>query len=194
MKMRTERNRPSCQERLSHVEANVPNSVPRILRYLHTRGSLLSRRGGIRLVSAGGSPYYVIVGIAFFSVAVLLFLRSAGALWAYAAIILGTMAWAVWEVGLDWWQLAPRGDFVVILGLFLSLPWVAVGAKSTNGNYQAIFRSGWLALVASIALSGVVAVLALATPSHDLNGSLPDRTAATGFAPQPGLSGGEWIA
>jgi quinoprotein glucose dehydrogenase len=150
--------------------------------------------GGIWLLTKGGSPYYLVAGIAFVAVGVLLVLRNPWALWMYTAIILGTMVWALWEVGIDWWQLAPRGDVVVILGVFLSWPWVAVGAKSANGRDQAIFKSGWLALVASIALSGVVAVLALATTSHDLQGSLPDRTAAIGFAPQPSLSGGEWIA
>ena len=150
--------------------------------------------GGIGLISAGGSPYYVIVGIAFLAVAVLLFLRNAWALWTYAAIILGTMAWAVWEVGLDWWQLAPRGDFVVLLGVLLALPWVAGGAKTPSASDGAVFRSGWGALVASVLLSGVVAVLALAISSHDRRGTLPDRTATAGSNPQPSLLAGEWIA
>jgi quinoprotein glucose dehydrogenase len=90
--------------------------------------------GGIWLLTKGGSPYYLVAGIAFVAVGVLLVLRNPWALWMYTAIILGTMVWALWEVGIDWWQLAPRGDVVVILGVFLSWPWVAVGAKSANGR------------------------------------------------------------
>lgn len=40
----------------------------------------------------------------------LLAVRCAEALWVYAALLLNTIAWAVWEVGLDFWSLAPRGD------------------------------------------------------------------------------------
>ena len=34
----------------------------------------------------------------------------------YALIVLGTLVWALWEVGLDWWPLAARGGLIVVLG------------------------------------------------------------------------------
>jgi quinoprotein glucose dehydrogenase len=150
--------------------------------------------GGIWLISAGGSPYYLVVGLAFVAVAALLLLRSPWASWAYAAIIVGSIVWAIWEVGLDWWQLAPRGDFVVVFGVLLAIPWVAAGARPANSSGAAIFRLGWRALLASIVLSGAVGLLALFVPSHELSGSLPDRATGAVFTPPPSLAAGEWVA
>jgi glucose dehydrogenase len=38
--------------------------------------------------------------------AVLLIARQRSALWVYAAVVIGTLVWAVSEVGFDWWPLA----------------------------------------------------------------------------------------
>ncbi|WP_162913090.1 hypothetical protein [Rhodospirillaceae bacterium SYSU D60014] len=51
--------------------------------------------------------------------------------------MLGSLGWAVWEVGLDWWQLAPRGDVIVLIGLYLLMPWITPrpdAANRTPGN------------------------------------------------------------
>lgn len=55
----------------------------------------------------------------------LLGIRRAQALWAYAALLLGTIVWAIWEAGLDFWTLAPRGDMLAPLGVWLMLPFTA---------------------------------------------------------------------
>ncbi|OWK21515.1 hypothetical protein AJ88_16830 [Mesorhizobium amorphae CCBAU 01583] len=65
--------------------------------------------GGIWLASLGGSWYYVITGLAFLLAGWLLYRRKSIALWLYAAIVIGTLCWAVWEIGFDWWELGPRG-------------------------------------------------------------------------------------
>ena len=65
------------------------------------------------LVTLGGSWYYLIVGIAFLVTAWLLLRRRAEALWLYSAILVGSILWAVWEVGFDWWQLGARGGVIV---------------------------------------------------------------------------------
>src|SRR4051812_9997025 len=80
--------------------------------------------GGFWLILLGGSFYYLIAGISLLAMAWLLALRRAGALWIHAALLLGTMAWAVWEVGLDFWSLAPRGDVLVPLGVWLLFPFI----------------------------------------------------------------------
>ncbi len=64
--------------------------------------------GGINLLTLGGSPYYAIAGAVFVIVAALLVLRRREALALYGLFTLGSLAWAVWEVGFDWWQLGPR--------------------------------------------------------------------------------------
>lgn len=73
--------------------------------------------GGAQLVLLGGSPYFLIAGLVFLGTALLLFLRRVEALWLYGLFILGSLIWAVSEVGLDWWQLGPRGGLIVVLGL-----------------------------------------------------------------------------
>lgn len=64
--------------------------------------------GGVWLVAIGGSWYYPIAGLVMVGVTVLLLRRKQSALWLYAALLLATMIWGVWEVGFDFWALTPR--------------------------------------------------------------------------------------
>ena len=52
-------------------------------------------------------------------------MRRRTALWVYALLMLGALGWALYEVGTDWWQLAPRGSIIAPLGLWLLTPWIA---------------------------------------------------------------------
>src|SRR3954454_23723424 len=81
--------------------------------------------GGAWLEALGGSAYYLIAGIMLLLTSWLLGRRRAEALWVYAALLAGTMAWAIWEAGLDFWTLAPRGDVLAPLGVWLMLPFIA---------------------------------------------------------------------
>jgi quinoprotein glucose dehydrogenase len=64
--------------------------------------------GGVWLVAAGGSPYYLIAGLGLLvSGGLLLLLRPVG-IWIYAAVWIATIVWAIWEVGLRGWGLVPR--------------------------------------------------------------------------------------
>lgn len=65
-------------------------------------GTVLAYQGG-RLVAVGGSWYYLIAGIALFLAGVLLALGKRAGLWLFGATLAGTIAWALWEVGLDGW-------------------------------------------------------------------------------------------
>ena len=78
--------------------------------------------GGVTLVTLGGSFYYAIAGLAVVASAILLWRGRLLGAWLYAAMLLGTLAWALWEVGLDGWQLLPRLLMWVVLGLWLLLP------------------------------------------------------------------------
>lgn len=81
--------------------------------------------GGGYLLSLGGSPYYVIAGLAMLATAFLLFKRHWTAYLVYAIFILATVIWAVWEAGFYWWALATRLGFPLIFGALMLLPWVA---------------------------------------------------------------------
>ena len=80
--------------------------------------------GGGWLLSLGGSAYYLIAGACLVGVAWLLIRGSRAAYWLYAALLAGTLIWAVFEVGFDFWALAPRGDVLVPLAVWLLLPFV----------------------------------------------------------------------
>ncbi|MEI2418496.1 PQQ-binding-like beta-propeller repeat protein [Orrella sp. JC864] len=81
--------------------------------------------GGGWLLILGDTPFYLAAGLAMAATAVLLWRRRPAALWVYTALVLATLAWALWEAGLDWWPLAARGDVVFVLGLVLLTPWIA---------------------------------------------------------------------
>src|SRR4051794_17396017 len=83
--------------------------------------------GGIRLVGLGGSPYYIIAGLLLVVTAILILRRQRAALWLYAALLLGTILWALAEVGLDCWALTPRLTGPAILGLWFAIPAVRRG-------------------------------------------------------------------
>ena len=69
--------------------------------------------GGLWLVTLGGSVFYLFAGLMFLITAGLLLMRKAVALWVYAVLVVAALAWAIWEVGFDWWQLGPRGGMRV---------------------------------------------------------------------------------
>lgn len=147
--------------------------------------------GGGWLLSLGGSPYYLVTGLAFLVTAILLFRRSAAAIWLYALIILGSLGWAIYEVGFDWWQLGPRGGIIVLLGLWMMLPAIRrpLGFASPTGiPYPASAMPLAIAVVVAIAVAGY----SLTQDPHDVAGTLPtDIVNAT-----PALGGnvpaGEW--
>src|SRR5580700_625217 len=87
-------------------------------------GLALAVAGGW-LAILGGSVYYFLAGIGIVIAGVLLLARRTEALWVYAAVLIGTLAWAIWEIGFDWWPLAARGDILFLLALWLLTPWIA---------------------------------------------------------------------
>lgn len=78
--------------------------------------------GGIWLVMLHGSPYYLLAGLALLITGVGLIRGRWWSLWVYGLAWLGTVAWALWESGLDAWALEPRLLVPTLLGLYLLLP------------------------------------------------------------------------
>ncbi|WP_315806756.1 MULTISPECIES: glucose/quinate/shikimate family membrane-bound PQQ-dependent dehydrogenase [unclassified Bradyrhizobium] len=138
--------------------------------------------GGAWLLALGGSLYYIIAGAALLVTAWLLWQRRAEALWVYAALLLGTMAWALWEVGLDFWSLAPRGDVLVPLGIWLLLPFI-------TAHLAGDMRPARWGLVAVLVLAAIVLGASLRGDRFGLNRVLQQAAAtnapgnASGNAP-----------
>lgn len=83
--------------------------------------------GGVQLLLLGGSFYYAITGLAVTASAVLLWRGRKLGLWLYVAMLAWTFVWALWEVGLDGWGLAPRLIGPFVLGLWFLFPHVRRG-------------------------------------------------------------------
>ncbi|KAA0969333.1 glucose/quinate/shikimate family membrane-bound PQQ-dependent dehydrogenase [Aureimonas fodinaquatilis] len=154
--------------------------------------------GGIMLIAAGGSWYYAIAGAGFGLTAWLLYNRRPAALLAYALIVVGTLVWALWEVGFDWWPLAARGGLIFVIGAVLLTPPITrrLGLQTLPQALDGIpghsyaFRGIGLALSASLALATAVAVVSWFTDLHRISGE-----AVSAEAPAPNelnVPDGEW--
>lgn len=167
-------------------------------------GVLVAGAGGW-LVSLGGSPYYLIAGLALLASGVLLARRSAAALWVYAALLLGSTAWAVWEVGVDWWPLAARLDVLFVLGLWLATSWMRrsllrepaplqPGASGDAAARASALRMPRMALGLALLLSAVLAAASWFTAPHELAGKLAGESVPAPAQAAPTLPDGEWHA
>lgn len=112
--------------------------------------------GGGWLLTLGGSPYYIVVGIGFLATAVLLFRGRVEAMAVYALTLAGTLIWAIWEIGFDWWQLAPRGGIPVFLGLLLLVPaaWRPLKSRAAPTQITRFPAALGGVVAASIAVAG----------------------------------------
>lgn len=130
---------------------------------------------GVLLVLAGGSAYYGLAGIATLAAAVLLILRDRRGDAVYAAMLAGTLAWAIGEAGTDPWALMPRIVGPSILGLWFLLPHMPrMGRPSILGRW------GWSAPVSIATLLFFALCFAAA-----------DRGPAPGAAPVTIAGGGD---
>jgi quinoprotein glucose dehydrogenase len=157
---------------------------------------LLVAAGGAWLWMRDGSPYYLPAGLAVLATGVLLPWRPRVARWLYALFLVATLAWAVGEVGWDWWQLLPRLDLWWLLGAWLALPWASARLGDGQGWRRAGSGSGNMALGVSLVLGLVVGGIALGRGPQALHGHYQD-TAAPATAtvpPPPGISPTDWVA
>lgn len=141
--------------------------------------------GGIWLVSLGGSFYYAIAGVALIAVGVLLWQGNRWGAYLYGLLLLGTLIWAIAEVGFDGWALMPRLLLFTVLGLFLLRPGLR---RSLYGrDTRPLFRSP-VTLLVLLVFTGVCVGVALRNPypPSSFPATLVDETVAS--APR------EWTA
>ncbi|WP_038216754.1 membrane-bound PQQ-dependent dehydrogenase, glucose/quinate/shikimate family [Xenophilus azovorans] len=160
-------------------------------------GLILAAAGGW-LAALGGSLYYVAAGLALLAVGGLLLRGSPAALWLHAVLLVASLWWAVWEVGVDWWPLAARLDLLFLLGLWLITPWVRRSLQQADGGartWGAGLAPARAVLSLALAVSAALAVLSWFRAPHELAGRLESRPAADAVpetaAPVPP---GEWHA
>ena len=183
-------------------------------RMLLFTGALLALIGlvlgaaGLWLIGLGGSWYYLVASLALLLTAFLLRQRKPAALWVYAALVAATLAWALWEAGLDWWPLAARGDVLFVLGLWLLTPWITgrLGADAANTTARqlprrtasgAVRRGSW-ALSLALGLFALAAVASWFHDAHETAGTLAPADSAAAVGTTNGAAEatppGEWHA
>lgn len=89
--------------------------------------------GGIRLVSLGGSWYFLVGGLAMALSGLLIALRKPVGAWLFAAFLIGTALWAVSDTGLVFWPLFSRLFMFSAIGVVVALVYPLL-ARSAGGN------------------------------------------------------------
>jgi quinoprotein glucose dehydrogenase len=102
--------------------------------------------GGAELASLGGSLYYVLAGTLNVAAGILLWRRSKWGERVYTAVLLGSLAWALWEVGLAPWGLVPRVTIPAALGLWLLVSRLRRCLGKGHGAC-AFSHAGWAAVL-----------------------------------------------
>ena len=161
---------------MSSVSRSLP--VVAVTGAVYALIGLLLAAGGAWLAILGGSLYYVVAGLGILITGTLLVAGRSAALWVYAAVLIGTLIWAVGEIGFDWWPLAARGDIVFPLGLWLLTPWVT---RNLDHHGARAGLGATLPLWAGVTAGIVVLAIGLSSDEVDTNGTI--FTTAAGSVP-----------
>jgi quinoprotein glucose dehydrogenase len=157
--------------------------------------------GGAWLASLGGSWYYVLAGIGLLATAWFLFRRDIMALWVYLVTYVGTLLWALWEVGLDPWAQVPRlvAPTLILLLILIAVP--ALQRRSADNNRRTVaaglaiaFVAGFSATVMMSDSDGVAmaqeADAPVETPAPDAE-TLDDQPSVPATSVEPAAAGDE---
>jgi quinoprotein glucose dehydrogenase len=123
--------------------------------------------GGAWLAALGGSLFYVAAGLGILVTGALLAAGRRSALGVYAAVLIGTLIWAVSEIGFDWWPLAARGDVIYPLGLWLLTPWIA---RDLNHGRVPTGKAVRLPLWGGVVAGAGVLLAGLSSTYHEIDG------------------------
>ncbi|MCF5512350.1 membrane-bound PQQ-dependent dehydrogenase, glucose/quinate/shikimate family, partial [Pseudomonas sp. PA-3-6H] len=125
--------------------------------------------GGAKLVSLGGSWYFLLGGVAM-AISGLLIARCkpAGA-WLFAAFLVATAVWAVADVGLEYWPLFSRLFMFAVIGVVVALVYPLLAGKPARGAYG-------VAAVLALGVAVAAGNMFVAHPSVAPTGAGPGMT------------------
>ncbi|QFT76931.1 PQQ-binding-like beta-propeller repeat protein [Erythrobacter sp. THAF29] len=146
-------------------------------------GLLLTVPGGF-LIYLGGSPYYLIAGAMTLTVAWFTSRRSPRAVQAFAAILIGTVVWSLYEAGFDLFALLPRLAAWMVLGTYFLTPWYRTSLKPQEAE-QAPTPNRWL--IGGPIVAGLVLIGVSALQGYERNGTGTVRGTISAAA------GGDWV-
>ena len=141
--------------------------------------------GGAWLLGIGGSSYYLPAGLAYMISGVLICRGRLLGVWICCAVFVATLAWALAEVGFEFWLLLPRIGVPLILMLYMFTPWmrkllglrVSIPTDTDSASNQRAGR------VAVLAVGGVVALVAVGLLVQEEKGNA--QPPASGAASRP---------
>ncbi|WDH21667.1 MULTISPECIES: glucose/quinate/shikimate family membrane-bound PQQ-dependent dehydrogenase [Pseudomonas] len=162
--------------------------LPSLLGILLLLMGLAMLAGGIKLSMLGGSLYYLLAGIGLIISGILLLAGRSAALLVYGVVLFASSVWALWEVGLDWWQLVPRLSLFFALGVVLLLPWFR---RPLLRNGPAPVSTAVLGV--AVVLAGGAAINSQFTNPGEISGELGRASADTTSA-APTMPEGDWQA
>ncbi|EKE45253.1 membrane-bound PQQ-dependent dehydrogenase [Oceaniovalibus guishaninsula JLT2003] len=149
--------------------------------------------GGVWLASLGGTWGYIVLGALLLLSALLMYGRRKGGLVVYGIAILFALGWGLWEVGLYWWGLAPRGGLIIVLGLLLLLPPMVHSLHRGTQAFRGYGIEGML-MLASIGIAVVVAAVSMVTQPYDMPGRLEPARMSQAPLADPYVDDGEWAS
>jgi quinoprotein glucose dehydrogenase len=155
--------------------------------FLLLAGGLIAA-GGAWLAVLGGSPYYLLGGVAVTLSGALVWARRSAGAWLYVLFLAATLAWALWESGFNGWTLAPRLIGPGLIGLIFALPFVTRGLIQKEGLR---FAPGRVAGTLGGLLLLVVLVAALLPVGEAAAPAMSQRPLAANDSGQPD---GQWQA
>ncbi|WP_312937214.1 glucose/quinate/shikimate family membrane-bound PQQ-dependent dehydrogenase [Pseudomonas sp.] len=134
---------------------------------------LLLAAGGIKLLSRGGSWYFLIGGAAMALAGVLIALRKPLGAWLFAAFLLATAVWAVADAGWVFWPLFSRLFMFSTIGLVVTLVYpLLVRAHGGTPGRSAYGLAGVMAILLAITVGNMF----VAHPSVAPTGNGPGLT------------------
>ncbi|WP_380783930.1 membrane-bound PQQ-dependent dehydrogenase, glucose/quinate/shikimate family [Sphingomonas sp. R86520] len=141
---------------------------------------------GAVLFSLGGSPYYLLAGIAMIASGALVGRDDPRGRWLFVSVWVGTLIWAIWEVGFDGLQLVPR---VVAPTVLLVLVLLTGWHRGTSQRRRSSFTSAGPAVTAGFVL---VCVGILGVRGGNVDAQSPIQTVATPAGPVSGEADDDW--
>lgn len=137
--------------------------------------------GGTWLLALGGSPYYLLAGLACLLSGVLILKGASSGISLYALFLFGTLVWAISEAGMSFWDLLPRLAGPAVLALLMGLPAVRRRIVDRDGG-AARWSAGVVGLLCTIILGVAYVQSQPSLPERDLTSSLTPSTVQAGAA------------
>ena len=175
-----------------HTEVRL-RRPPRVFAVILILIGLTLAVGGVRLVTLGGSFYYVLAGLAILASGVLLWRRDRRGSLVYGLLLVTTLLWSFYEVGVDLWALAPRVLALVVIGAWFLTPWLRRSLYSPAEPPPLFGGRGTVAMLAGIVVvgaTGTVIGARASVPAHEAKP--PTAPNASQADSPPPTTGTDW--